>query len=489
MSGQVSTPVSEWLTAVSEKVIETSCAWVFLTGDRALKVKKPVDYGYLDYSTLEKRLWALERELRFNRSAAPDIYRRVVRIGAAGESFELDTAGEPIEYALEMRRFDEDAVLSQRPYAVDGDLADAMGREVARFHAGADIKANGDEAMAYTINSNAELLRKLYPEGPQDVTRLISLTDQAFAELRPLMKRRGELGFTRRCHGDLHLGNILLEGGRPVLFDCIEFNDNLSEIDVLYDLAFLLMDLEFRRRTDAANRVLNAYLDEAARTFGEAVFAHLSLLPLMQSVRAIVRCHVAAHADDFETANAYLQAGLRHLTPAPPRLIAVGGLSGSGKSTFARLVAPGVGGAPGAVVLRSDEIRKRLFGVAPTAHLPDSAYAPGVGERVYARLFEEADLALSAGRAVALDAVFLRPEERAAAEALAARHGCPFHGVWLQTPAAVMEARLAARSGDASDADISILRQQMTRDAGEMAWTRLDGADLPLAARTLLAGL
>jgi len=259
--------VRDWLASQSDRVIETSCAWVFLQGERALKVKKPVDYGFLDFSTAEKRLWALRRELDFNRITAPDIYREVRRITRDGAGLALDGRGEVVDYALEMRAFDPGGVLSEQPQRVDAALAERLGRLIARFHAAAAVNPDGGgvKALGFTIRTNAENLRRLAPKlGAAAVNDVIAATDAAFAAAAPLMERRRAEGFARRCHGDLHLGNILLEHDEPILFDCIEFNDLLSEIDVLYDVAFLVMDLDFRGRAEAANRVLNAYLDEAA---------------------------------------------------------------------------------------------------------------------------------------------------------------------------------------------------------------------------------
>ncbi|OYX89661.1 MAG: gluconate kinase, partial [Caulobacter sp. 35-67-4] len=292
--------------------------------------------------------------------------------------------------------------------------------------------------------------------------------------LGPLLDARAAEGFARHCHGDLHLGNILIENGQPILFDCIEFNDTLSDIDIQYDLAFLLMDLDFRRRRDAAGRVLNAYLDEAARAFGAGLWSGLAALPLMLSVRAAVRTHVWAYTGDDEAARAYLATALEHLAPRPVSLVATGGLSGSGKSTFARVCAPGLGSAPGAVVLRTDEIRKRLWGVSSLQRLPREAYTPEMSVRVYDQLFDDAALALKAGRSVVLDAVFMKPEERARAEALAAAADVAFQGVWLEAPPEVLRARVAARVNDASDADVAVLETQLTRETGEIAWRRVD---------------
>jgi len=276
--------VYDWLVSQSDRVIETSCAWVFLRGERALKLKKPVDYGFLNFSTPDKRLWALRRELDFNRVTAPDIYRAVRRITANADGLALDGGGEAVDYALEMRAFDPAGVLSEQPQRVDAALAERLGRIIARFHAAAPVNRDGGgvAALGFTIRTNADNLRRLAPKlGAAAVDEVIAATDAAFAAAAPLLERRRAHGFARHCHGDLHLGNILLEHGEPVLFDCIEFNDLLSEIDVLYDVAFLVMDLDFRGRAEAANPVLNAYLDEAARAFPADLWDGLAALPVM----------------------------------------------------------------------------------------------------------------------------------------------------------------------------------------------------------------
>ncbi|HYE44458.1 MAG TPA: AAA family ATPase [Caulobacter sp.] len=486
--------VATWLAGRADRIIETSCARVYLAGDLALKVKRPVNFGFLNYETAALRHWALERELAFNRAAAPDIYRRVGAITrTAGGGLELDGPGERVESVLEMRRFDETAVLAEQPYAVDGELAEQLGRAVARFHAEAPVtlQAEPGGGMSYTVRSNASLLTDLAPKlGREPVEALVAATYAERARLEGLLADRREDGWVRRCHGDLHLGNILLEDGRPILFDCIEFNDTLSEIDLLYDVAFLLMDLDFRRRRDAAVRVLSAWLDEGARLLPGGLWTGLEALPLALSVRAGVRCHVQAHGGDLDAARAYLAAALAHLEPVRPVLAAVGGLSGSGKSTFARIAAPGLGASPGAVILRSDEIRKRLWGAGPFDRLPPEAYAPEVSPRVYGQMFDEAAACLAAGRAVILDAVFLRPDERAAAADLARRAGVPFEGLWLEAPATLLQSRIAARAGDASDADAAVLQAQLTRDLGQMTWRRVDsdGAFEP-AAEALVKSL
>ena len=470
--------IADWFAAQAQTTIETACARVYLAGDQAFKVKRRLDLGYLDYSTLDLRHWALERELRFNRAAASDIYRAVRRVTRAAKGgFDLDGMGEVVEYVLEMRRFDETAVLAAQPWTVDGPLADALGREVADLHAKADLRpqGGGGKALKFTIDSNAHLLRQMTSRlGTDLVESVIAATDHEYRRQEPLLDARRDAGFARHCHADLHLGNILLENGKPVLFDCIEFNDVLSDIDVQYDLAFLLMDLDFRRRRDAAVRVLSAYLDQAARVQGGDLRAGLAALPLMLSVRAGVRAHVQAHSGDDAAAIAYLNAALDHLTPQPASLTAVGGLSGSGKTTFARLIAPGLGAAPGAVVLRTDEVRKRLMGVSPQTELSQAVYSPGFYAQVYDAMLAEARVLMAAGRAVVLDATFIQPDLRTRVEDLARQAGVTFHGVWLDADADVLAARIDGRQGDASDATVATLQMQLDLDVGRIAWTRVD---------------
>jgi aminoglycoside phosphotransferase family enzyme/predicted kinase len=466
--------VTAWLRGQADRVIETHIAAVFLIGDRAYKLKKAVDLGFLDFSTREKRTWAVRRELDFNRRTAPDIYLETIDVVRRPDGrLAMGGSGEALERVLVMRRFDPEAVLSNTPRRVEGDFAEALGRQVADLHGAAETRPGGASSLAYVIESNAGLLRRLAPVlGADRVEALLVATDAEFERRRALLDARGAAGQVRRCHGDLHLGNILEEGGRAILFDCIEFNDTLSQIDVLYDIAFLLMDLGFRGQPGGANRVLNGYLDQAARGFGEQMFEGLAVLPLFMSVRAGVRAHVSAHNGDPQAARAYVEAALRHLSWPKPELRAVGGLSGSGKSTYARRIAPELGSPPGAVVLRSDEARKRLWGKKPIEPLPPEAYGAEQSDRVYATLMREAGLVLRAGRSVILDAVFLKPDERAAAEATATKAGVAFEGVWLDVPAEVMKQRIAARTGDASDADAQVLEQQLLRDPGEIGWKR-----------------
>ena len=493
MSGAQEAELVAWLKGRSDRAIETACARIFLAGDVAWKLKRNVDLGYVDFSTAERRKWALDRELDFNQATAPDIYRRVrIITREAGGGFAWEGAGEVVEYALEMRRFDDSKVLSNDPGGIDGEMADALGRTIAGFHADAPLRPQGGwSALAFTVGSNAHLLRDLTDRlDHHRVELMIAMTAAELARQKPLLEARRDSGFARRCHGDLHLANILVENGKPVLFDCIEFNDLLSDLDVQYDLAFLLMDLDFRGRRDAAVRVLSAYLDQAARHFPAQLWEGLAALPLMLSVRAGVRAHVSAHSGDLAMSRAYVEAAIAHLAPPPPALAAVGGFSGTGKSTFARAIAPGLGAAPGAVVLRTDEARKRLTGAGPVDRLAREVYTAEFYARVYETVFETARVALKAGHAVVLDATFTEPALRARAEALAVECGVPFHGACLEAPPQVLEARVSGRTGDASDATLEVLRDQIGRYGGDtVAWPKVDATQATdQAARAWLAG-
>lgn len=456
---------------LAEEVAETHISWVFLGRDRAWKVKKPVDLGFLDFTRLEERERLLRREDALNAPHAPGLYRGVVPITRGPDgALRLGGDGPPVEWALEMRRLPPDAFLDAgAPLPGPAALAEV----VVAWHAGAERRA-GDGSLAGVVAQN----RDSALAAGLDPARVAAWHAQAMAwhaRLLPVLAARAAAGFLRRCHGDLHLGNLCWLDGQVRAFDALEFDEAMATVDVGYDLAFLLMDLEQRHGRAAANAVLNRYV---ARTGDAGLVAGL---PLWLSLRAMVRAHVEARRGRPHAALlAFAEDALR---PPPPRLVALGGLSGTGKSHLARRLAPLLGAAPGALVLRSDEIRKRRRGVAPEDRLPPDAYAPAESEAVFAELAALAREAMAAGHAVIADAVFLRPEERARIEAAAA----PFAGFWLTAPPAVLRARVAARTGDASDATVAVLESQLARDAGPMAWPALDAAGDALPA--LLAAL
>jgi predicted kinase len=340
--------------------------------------------------------------------------------------------------------------------------------------------------MSWVIEGNAagfaeHGLRCLEPSA---CFRVIDLTCAELDRLGALLDERREAGYVRQCHGDLHLRNIVLLDNQPTLFDGVEFNDEIACTDVLYDLAFLLMDLWRRRLPRHANAVWNRYLSETGD------FNGLSLLPLFLSCRAAVRAKTSVTAARFqedarrrgelqELAREYLTMAEQLLHPPEPCVAAIGGLSGSGKSTLALSLAPSVGAVPGAVVHRSDEIRKRLCGVPLLERLGPEGYSSEMSERVYATLVERAAQTVREGHSVIVDAVYARPSDRRAIERVAAAASVPFIGFWLEAPESTLIARTEQRRNDASDADAAVIRMQRAQKTGSIEWHRLDASFPP----------
>ena len=458
--------------------VETICthgAYVFLVGERAIKLKRAVKFPYMDFSTVAKRHAVCEAELRLNRRTAPMLYRSVASVTEDGNgALAIGGDGRVLDWVVIMNRFDQSTLFDRlaEADALTVPLVELLADEVARFHASADAAGEVDlpAEMLDVIQGNTANLRQcsptLFSGGAVDMLdeRCAAMIDAH----RALLLQRAAGGFVRRCHGDLHLRNVCLVDDMPTLFDCLEFSERLATIDVAYDLSFLLMDLEHRGLRWAANRILNRYL---ART---ADYDCLALLPLYMSVRAAVRAHVSAAADQFDEARDYFQLALRLIDPMPQQLVAVGGLSGSGKSTVAAALAPDLGRAPGAVVLRSDVLRKQLAGVDLFETLPPDTYTQDRSDAVYARLGDCSRLALSAGYAAVADAVFGKDSERKAIADVAADMNVPFRGLWLDISAAEQDRRLAARTADVSDATPSVGKGQRAMIAPVRDWRRIE---------------
>ena len=468
--------------------IDTHSAVVFLAGARAWKLKRAVRFDYLDFSTPERRKALCEAEVDLNRRTAAALYRGVVPVTREADgSLAIDGSGAPLDWLVEMNRFPQDALLDRLAAGgrLDLGLMGELSRAVARFHLTAAPRRDhgGSKGMTWIVEGNAAAFDE-FGRGILDPSAGVRLTTATRAELQrrnALLEARREAGFVRQCHGDLHLRNIVLLDGRPTPFDAIEFNDEIACGDVLYDLAFLLMDLWRRELPRHANIVWNGYLAETNDLAG------IALMPLFLSCRAAVRAKTsatAAHVQEDpgrkreleEEARSYLAMAERLLHPPAPCLVAVGGLSGSGKSTIALGLAPSIGPVPGAVLFRSDEIRKRLCGIAPLERLGPEGYRAEFSDRVYTTLTVHAGEVIRVGHSVIVDAVHARPADRQRIEQVAAAAGVPFIGVWLDAPESALIERLQRRERDVSDADASVVRMQVAEATGSIGWQRVDAS-------------
>ena len=457
--------------------IDTHAAYVFLAGDRAWKMKRAVRFPYLDFSDVDQRHAALAAELELNRRSAPELYLAVHPLCRTGSgAFRIGQGGEVVDWLLEMRRFPDDALLE---HVVErGELDDALvlklADTIAAFHETALPSAgpNGHTVIEAVIQGNRESLAR-HPElfAGEERDRLVDRQSHLGGQWSALLNARSERGRVRHGHGDLHLANIAVIDGEPVLFDCLEFSETLATTDVLYDLSFLLMDLWGRGMQRQANGLFNRYLDMSP---GDE--DGLPLLPLFLSMRATIRAHALAaqgkasdnHQPLAARAQAYFSLAIGLLDAPAQRLVAIGGLSGTGKSTIARMIGGDIGRTPGARIVRSDVLRKRMAGLKPEDPLGKGAYTKEVSEGVYWEMGMLAARALEAGHSVIADAVFADRAERDAIERTAIDLDVAFAGIWLEAPPATLQARIEGRTNDASDADLAVASLQERYHIGEL---------------------
>ncbi|MEM8704499.1 MAG: AAA family ATPase [Pseudomonadota bacterium] len=473
--------------------IDTHANVIFLIGDTAYKMKRSVRYPFLDYSTLELREEACKAEITFNRPNAPRIYREAVPVTREEDGrFALGGTGETVEWVVVMNRFERqgelDILAGQTRFS--DTLSDQLARMMVAAHEVAPERSGTgffEELMRYVDQNDAAFREHpdLFPD--EEVRHLTEQSKHLLASLSELILHRGEKGLVRRCHGDAHLRNIVLIGNEPVLFDAVEFSDAIATGDVLYDLAFLLMDLWERGQSRSANRVFNRYLDlSRLDTHAEG----LAALPFYLMMRAAIRSKIAASAalaqsdpvqrDLQETfARTYFGLAQSFLEPSRPDLVAIGGLSGTGKTTLAYELAPDIGRAPGARVLRTDVMRKRLLNIPEHEPAPQDAYTKEASNRVYAAIDHAIQAVLAAGHSAIFDAVFAAENERDKIRRIAGSVEAGFTGLWLSAPGETLKGRVSQRSGDASDATPAVVDTQLGYDIGTMTWAEIDASQSP----------
>ncbi len=471
---QLLTPAAYPHPVEEVELAETHISWVLLTGEFAYKIRKPVRFGFVDFSTLDKRLADCRRELELNRAMSPDLYLGVEEIRDTGAGLRLGAgSGAVVDHAVKMRQFDQEALFSRMVGrgALTVAHVESLADRVAALHGGAascaDAAFGGREQIARWHEDNlSEIGAIVAGDAARRFAVLAARAREEFERCAAAFDTRREGGFVRDCHGDLHLANILWIDGAVVLFDRIEFNDELRFIDVANDIAFTVMDLHAAQRADLASRLVNRYLLRSGD------FGALEVLRFYMAYRALVRAKVAllgcpdeaaatrGEADGYRT---HVELAGMLLAGASPHLAITCGLSGSGKTTRALAEAE----KSGAVVVQTDVERKRLAEVDPFAH---AGAAPGGGiytadfsRRVYDRVARIAADALEAGFAVIVDGAFLRRDDRRRFRQLAVAHGVPFRILYCRAGVDELRRRIMARQSEqaVSDADLAVLEHQL----------------------------
>ncbi len=480
--------------------IDTHANVVLLVGSKAYKVKRSVKFPFLDYSTLAKRAEACQREISHNTRNAAQIYIEALPITCDADGhLAIDGPGETIEWVVVMNRFEQDRQLDH--VAKDGplskDLCDDLADMLVSAHAAAPEKPEAAQGFFKELASYVDQNEVAFAEHPdlfppQAAEHLTRQSRLWLERIEPLLMKRGADGHVRLCHGDAHMRNIVVLDGRPVLFDAIEFSDAMATTDTLYDLAFLLMDLWENDQRPAANLVFNRYFDKLPvdTRDGANELQGLAALPFYLMMRAAIRAKIAASAAKTqhnetdrraqeEQAVSYFNQAIAFLDPVEPDMVAIGGFSGTGKTTLAYALAPEIGRAPGARVLRTDIERKKRLGLSETQKAPPEAYTRAATEAVYGALDTALQTTLASGHSALFDAVFADEKERARIEQLAKAVEARFCGLWLDAPAETLMERVSARQGDASDATTEVVDLQLSYDLGDMTWSVIDAGGEP----------
>ncbi len=460
--------------AVTEPIqlVQTHISYVLLTGDYAYKIKKPANFGFLDFSTLEKRQHFCQEELRLNQRGAAELYLEVLPVTQAGEQYHLGGIGEPVEYVLKMRQFPQESLFSNlfEQGQLNETHLEELGRVVAQYHAKTTtndyIRSFGEvPQIRAAFDENYEQTEK-YIGGPQtqeqfDETK--AYTERFFTERQELFQSRMQNDYIRECHGDLHLRNIALWQDQILLFDCIEFNEPFRFVDVMFDIAYAVMDLEAQQRKDLSNAYLNTYIEQTGDWEG------LQVLPIYLNRQSYVRAKVTSFLLDdpgvptmvkeeaAKTAAKYYKLAWEYTKPKQGQLILMSGLSGSGKSTTAKYIARQLG----AIHIRSDAVRKHLGGISLSERGGDDLYTVEMTQKTYARLLELGTILANQGFFVILDAKYDQQQLRQEVIAQAEKHQLPLKIIYCTAPTEVIQERLVNRTGDIADATVDLLASQM----------------------------
>ncbi|MBE9559725.1 MAG: AAA family ATPase [Proteobacteria bacterium] len=462
-------------------LIETHISWVILTGDFAYKIKKPVNFGFLDFSTLEKRKQFCDQEITLNSRLAADIYLEVVAIAGTADNPRISASNTAFEFAVKMAQFPQSAQLDNMLAAGDLKLEhmDAVGHMIANFHQSTNIcdknMTFGDKDAVYQpVDENFKQIKENL-KSTDYADRLTMLSQWSKSEstrMQSVFSGRKTDGFIRQCHGDMHLRNLVWLNNKPMAFDCIEFNSKLSWIDVISEIAFLVMDLQDRKQQKLANRFLNTYLEHTGDYGG------LIVLPFYLCYRALVRAKVNAlrlNQNDLRNDErnktitafeSYLELAVTYTQVQEPKIIIMRGLSASGKSTVSQKLLDDIG----AIRIRSDVERKRLFETTSTNDAPvevdkninTGIYSKNASQQTYTKLIELTSITIQAGYSVVVDAAFLKHEQRELFRQLAQRLEVPFVILEITAPAELLRQRIAQRKNDVSDADLAVLEHQLS---------------------------